>query len=73
MDPNCVHRDSGYTPLHYAVTNRCSDNVRLLLARGADPHRPDASGETPTNYADPTRWGEGAMAREHPIRVALGV
>lgn len=73
MDPNCVHHNSGYTPLHYAVTNRCSANVRLLLACGADPHRPDASGETPTNYADPTRWGEGAMAREHPIRVALGV
>ena len=46
----------GETPLHAAATTGNADAARLLLARGADPLRKTASGETPLDVA---RWSGG--------------
>lgn len=42
------------TPLHAAASTGNTDSARLLLARGADPLRKNASGETPLDVA--RRW-----------------
>ena len=36
----------GVTPLHRAVRNRCAGAVRVLVAAGADPDRPNDNGST---------------------------
>lgn len=41
----------GDTPLHAAATVGNTDATRLLLARGADPLRKNAEGETPLDIA----------------------
>lgn len=41
----------GDTPLHAAATTGNSDSTRLLLARGADPLKKNAEGETPLDVA----------------------
>lgn len=54
----------GVTPLHRAVRNRCAPAVKLLLARGADRKRKNASGSTPAELAKHTtgRGGSGSDA-----------
>jgi ankyrin repeat protein len=41
----------GGTALHWAVARGNADTVRLLLAAGADPATPDATGRTPLDLA----------------------
>lgn len=55
---NSVGR-GGDTPLHAAASTGNTDATRLLLARGADPLRKNASGETPLNVARRRRGGGG--------------
>lgn len=55
---NSVGR-GGDTPLHAAADTGNTDATRLLLARGADPLRRNANGETPLDIAR-RRWGGGA-------------
>lgn len=49
-DPNAVD-NSGVTPLHRAIRNRCTSAVRALLDGGADVLRPNGSGSTPMQLA----------------------
>lgn len=55
---NSVGRGGG-TPLHAAATSGNTDATRLLLARGADPLRRNANGETPLDVARRRRGGGG--------------
>jgi len=41
----------GITALHLAVIEGADEVGRVLLAHGADPHQPDADGETPFSLA----------------------
>jgi ankyrin repeat protein len=41
----------GYTPLHWAVSGDHLDNVKLLLARGANAKAADEDGQTPLHFA----------------------
>lgn len=47
MDPR-----NGYTALHYAVKNKCFENVKLLVASGANLSAQDSRDETPIHLAD---------------------
>jgi hypothetical protein len=53
---------SGVAPLHRAARTRCTGAVRALLAGGADPRLPNASGSTPLDLATSTtgRGGSGS-------------
>uniref|UniRef100_A0ABD2W6N4 Uncharacterized protein n=1 Tax=Trichogramma kaykai TaxID=54128 RepID=A0ABD2W6N4_9HYME len=42
---------SGNTPLHLALTRRCTMMVQLLLKRGANPNLIDANGLTPLHFS----------------------
>lgn len=39
------------TPLHIAAANGATENVRVLLAHGADPNATDALGKPPVQIA----------------------
>lgn len=52
----------GNTPLHASAANGTPDAARLLLARGADPLRRNASGQTPLMLARSTQ-GSGVGPR----------
>jgi ankyrin repeat protein len=52
---------AGATALHRAVARGHADVARLLVARGADPQRPDAAGDTPRALA--VRGGHGPSLR----------
>ena len=53
----------GETPLHAAAIAANADSANLLLARGADPLRKNAQGETPLDVArrgqQGKEWGAG--------------
>lgn len=51
VDPNLIHENSSYTPLHYAVAINSFDNVKLLLSKGADPRIKNRYKETPIDFA----------------------
>ena len=50
-DPNVADAAGGSTPLHVAARGRHKDIARLMLRRGGDATRPNASGKTPLNLA----------------------
>ena len=62
-DPNAADK-GGTTPLHRAIRNRCAGAVEVLLARGADPLRPNGSGSTAWQLANWTtgKGGSGSAA-----------
>ncbi|KAI1652739.1 ankyrin [Daldinia decipiens] len=67
---NVNHRDlEGRTPLHVACANRYSssallkDNVKALLAHGADPTLVDNEGKSPLAFLNPRRFGTWAEIR----------
>lgn len=53
----------GDTPLHAAASTGNTDAVRLLLARGADPLRRNAAGETPLDLARRLGWDRQISSR----------
>lgn len=60
-DPNACPPETGWTPLHEAVRrsdgeDRDAHFIQVLLDHGADPNRPDMSGQTPLGMA----WGRDA-------------
>jgi uncharacterized protein YecT (DUF1311 family) len=66
-DPSCMRGDAahadtpGRTALSYAAERASPALVRLLLAHGADPHKPDAKGRKPADYVK-YRGGDKAAA-----------
>jgi hypothetical protein len=62
-DPNATDK-GGTTPLHRAIRNRSAAAVEVLLARGADPLRPNGSGSTAWQLANWTtgKGGSGSAA-----------
>ena len=58
-DPNILHGQNGYTPLHEAIVEMAlypwnikgNQIVKMLLNAGADPEKEDASGKTPLDLA----------------------
>jgi ankyrin repeat protein len=59
MNPS--NHTRGRTPLHEAVLSGRQENVRLLLAAGADPTIVDKSSLAPLHYAE--HWGHEACAK----------
>jgi len=56
--------DKGETPLHHAASLSHLEAVRVLLARGADPNRPNHWGGTPLNYA---QWADDKVEDKQEI------
>jgi ankyrin repeat protein len=50
VNPDPVDND-GFTPLHRAAQRGNAAIIGLLMAAGADPHRPNQAGETPLSLA----------------------
>ena len=73
-DPNALD-NSGVTPLHRAVRNRCSAAASALIDNGADPRLANKSGSTPLHLAvrNTGKSGSGSEAckREQRLLVAL--
>jgi ankyrin repeat protein len=47
------------TPLYYAIETRNAENLKLLLAAGANPNHQDAGGDTPAMDAGSRNFWEG--------------
>ncbi|ELU00404.1 hypothetical protein CAPTEDRAFT_201266, partial [Capitella teleta] len=50
-DPNVAHKDSGWTPLHYACHSDNENVISILIKRGADFNREDRQGARPDDVA----------------------
>jgi hypothetical protein len=66
----------GWTVLHYAAAAEASgvdveDAVNMLLQAGADPHKPDAKGDTPFNVAAANSPVAGRLMTLHWLAEAL--
>jgi ankyrin repeat protein len=66
----------GWTVLHHCAAAEAEgkdveDAVRLLLEHGADPHQPDAKGDTPFNIAAPASPVSGRLMTNHWLGEAL--
>jgi ankyrin repeat protein len=66
----------GWTILHYCAEAEAQgkdveDTVRLLLDQGADPHQPDAKGDTPFNIAAANSPVTGRLMTNHWLNEAL--
>ena len=66
----------GWTVLHYCAEAEAKgvdaeDTVRLLLDAGADPHQPDAKGDTPFNIAAANSPVTGRLLTNHWLSEAL--
>jgi hypothetical protein len=66
----------GWTVLHHCAAAEAAgrdveDTVRLLLEQGADPHQPDAKGDTPFNVAAPASPVSGRLMTNHWLQEAL--
>jgi ankyrin repeat protein len=48
---NSVERNTGYTPLHYAIQNRNAAMVKYLLSKKADVNKPNRYQQTPLYFA----------------------
>ena len=66
----------GWTVLHYCAAAEAAgkdveDTVAMLLQAGADPHQPDAKGETSFNVAAPASPVTGRLMTNHWLSEAL--
>ena len=60
--PIDIRNEARETPLHAAADGGHADVVRLLLARGADAHAVEESGQTPLDYAVALGNGDAVAA-----------
>lgn len=66
----------GWTVLHYCAAAEATGKdievaVAMLLQAGADPHQPDAKGDTPFNIAAPASPVAGRLMTNHWLSEAL--
>jgi ankyrin repeat protein len=66
----------GWTVLHHCAAAEAEgkdveDTVSMLLQAGADPHQPDAKGDTPFNIAAPASPVSGRLMTNHWLAEAL--
>jgi lysyl-tRNA synthetase class 2 len=68
--PVTPHAKPGWTALHYAAAAEregldVQAEVEMLLAAGADPHKPDLNGDTAFNIAAPSSPVAGRLMTNH--------
>ena len=51
----------GWTPLHYAISNKQVGIIKTLVESGADVHAVDKDGKTPLLLAKEMGYGEAAF------------
>ena len=74
-DPNFLHPEFWFTPLHIALRNGHLDVARYLLEHGADPHLAEGySDDTPLSIAQANNDAEAiALLKAFGVEVKDGV